>query len=192
MVGETLNAPPPDARRVEPPRDFCRSICSTRSSRGSAARGWIRMLLKLCALRSAADFSGKAIAYDNRQTEIPAAQIESLRWHPVRLLSFLDSPLLLRREEKISRLDRVAPSRERRYDLFHSLVGRLPALAPHGAEQRASLPSLEIPTWHRDRGKVKRGQAPKPEAQRFHGANAGKKICCCSASVSSRNTISPI
>src|SRR5437763_1258243 len=37
-------------------------------------------------------FLGKAIAYDNRQTEIPARFIYSLRWHPVRLFSFLDSP----------------------------------------------------------------------------------------------------
>src|SRR3954471_6530777 len=37
-------------------------------------------------------FLGKAVAFDNRQTEIPARLIRSLRWHPVRLLSsFLDS-----------------------------------------------------------------------------------------------------
>ena len=30
-------------------------------------------------------FLGKAIAYDNRQNEIPASKIRSLRWHPVRL-----------------------------------------------------------------------------------------------------------
>src|SRR5437879_13276256 len=37
-------------------------------------------------------FLGKAIAYDNRQREIPSRFIQSLRWHPVRLLSFLDRP----------------------------------------------------------------------------------------------------
>jgi hypothetical protein len=37
-------------------------------------------------------FLGKAVAYDNRQTEIPARFIHSLRWHPVRLISFLDRP----------------------------------------------------------------------------------------------------
>src|ERR1700694_1785634 len=37
-------------------------------------------------------FLGKAIAYDNRQKEIPASLIRSLRWHPVRLISFLDRP----------------------------------------------------------------------------------------------------
>src|SRR3954452_43681 len=38
------------------------------------------------------NFLGRAIAYDNRQSEIPARFIYSLRWHPVRLLSFLDRP----------------------------------------------------------------------------------------------------
>src|SRR5690242_20298843 len=37
-------------------------------------------------------FLGKAVAYDNRQREIPSRLICSLRWHPVRLLSFLESP----------------------------------------------------------------------------------------------------
>src|SRR5438105_13727757 len=37
-------------------------------------------------------FLGKAIAYDNRQGEIPSRFVQSLRWHPARLLSFLDSP----------------------------------------------------------------------------------------------------
>src|SRR3954452_25520983 len=35
-------------------------------------------------------FLGKAVAYDNRQKEIPALFIHSLRSRPVRLLSFLD------------------------------------------------------------------------------------------------------
>src|SRR5256714_13262464 len=37
-------------------------------------------------------FLGKAIAYDNRQREIPARFIQSLRWHPVRLISFVGRP----------------------------------------------------------------------------------------------------
>ena len=37
-------------------------------------------------------FLGKAVAYDNRQREIPSRFIQSLRWHPVRLISFLDRP----------------------------------------------------------------------------------------------------
>src|SRR5258708_6846088 len=36
-----------------------------------------------------ADILARAVAYDNRQREIPRFLIRSLRWHPVRLLSFL-------------------------------------------------------------------------------------------------------
>src|SRR5436309_85203 len=65
-------------------------------------------------------FLGKAIAYDNRQTEIPSRLITSLRWHPVRLLSsFLDSKQYYGAKKKY--LDRIA-ARELasgRYDFFH-------------------------------------------------------------------------
>ena len=38
-----------------------------------------------------ADLLARAVAYDNRQKDIPAFAVRSLRWHPVRLLSFLGS-----------------------------------------------------------------------------------------------------
>src|SRR5439155_18320313 len=37
-------------------------------------------------------FLGKAVAYDNRQREIPSRFVQSLRWHPVRLISFVALP----------------------------------------------------------------------------------------------------
>ncbi len=185
-----LLTPRPRARRVEPPHGFCRSIFSTRSSRGLAARGWIRTLLKRCALSSRGGFFGKAIAYDNRQTEIPAAQIESLRWHPVRLLSFLDSPYYYGAKKKY--LDWIAARQlaSGRYDLFHSWSGD--CLLSLRMAHKKGIPSvLEIPTWHRDRGKIKRNQpALRLPSRSFPGGNAGRKICSCSASASSRNTIS--
>ena len=90
-------------------------------------------------LSSRGGFLGKAIAYDNRQTEIPAAQIDSLRWHPVRLLSFLDSPYYYGAKKKY--LDWIAARHlaSGRYDLFHSLVGRLSAFAPRRRIERESL-----------------------------------------------------
>src|SRR5438876_12164641 len=46
------------------------------------------------ALRAAdrGNFLGKAIAYDNRQREIASRFIQSVRWYPVRLIWFLESP----------------------------------------------------------------------------------------------------
>ena len=100
-------------------------------------------------------FLGKAIAYDNRQREIPAHLVYSLRWHPVRLLSFLDSPHYYAAKKRY--LDWTAARFLERgdYDFFHSWSGD--CLRSLQVAKRKRIPSLiEIPTWHRDRatGKV--------------------------------------
>src|SRR5216110_324595 len=91
-------------------------------------------------------FLGKAIAYDNRQDEIPASKIQSLRWHPVRLLSSLDRPYYYGAKKKY--LDWIA-SRQLatgRYDLFHSWSGD--CLESLRVAQRMGIPSIvEISTW---------------------------------------------
>ncbi|MDQ3313106.1 MAG: glycosyltransferase family 4 protein [Verrucomicrobiota bacterium] len=109
-------------------------------------------------------FLGKAIAYDNRQKEIPAALIYSLRWHPVRLLSFLDSPYYYGAKKKY--LDTVAARQlaTGRYDLFHSWSGD--CLQSLRVARKRRIPSLvEIPTWHRDRGKIARSASSAPVHQ---------------------------
>ena len=107
-------------------------------------------------------FLGKAVAYDNRQTEIPSSHIHSLRWHPVRLLSFLDSPYYYGAKKRY--LDWIAARQlaTGRYDLFHSWSGD--CLHSLREARKRGIPSIvEIPTWHRDRGKVRRGSTPPPE-----------------------------
>lgn len=94
-------------------------------------------------------FLGKAIAYDNRQSEIPKALIKSLRAHPVRLLSSLDRPYYYGAKKQY--LDRVAARELQKgdYDLFHSWSGD--CLQTLRVARRRKIPSvLEIPTWHRD------------------------------------------
>ncbi len=117
------------------------------------------------------NFLGKAIAYDNRQTEIPGRLIRSLRWHPVRLLSFLKRPYYYGAKKKY--LDWIA-SRELqtgRYDFFHSWSGD--CLESLRVAKRNGIPSLiEIPTWHRDRPEGKIGQpagsrAPSSRLERW-------------------------
>ena len=108
------------------------------------------------ALRASyrAGFLGRAIAFDNRQQEIPAKWIESLRWNPVRLLSFLGSKYYY--GAKKHALDRVAARRLRSggFDLFHSWSGD--CTRSLRAAHRLGIPSvLEIPTWHRNKGRVK-------------------------------------
>jgi glycosyltransferase involved in cell wall biosynthesis len=103
------------------------------------------------------NFLGKAVAYDNRQTEIPARFIQSLRWHPVRLISFLDRPYYYGAKKKY--LDWIASRHlaTGRYDFFHSWSGD--CLQSLRVAKRKKIPSLiEIPTWHRDRATGKVGQ----------------------------------
>ena len=111
-------------------------------------------------------FLGKAVAYDNRQKEIPASRIHSLRWHPVRLLSHLESPYYYGAKKKY--LDWIAARHlaSGRYDLFHSWSGDC-LLSLREAQKRGVPSLLEIPTWHRDRGKLKRTPAPKPDEPRL-------------------------
>ena len=113
-------------------------------------------------------FLGKALAYDNRQKEIPARYIHSLRWHPVRLLSFLDRPYYYGAKKKY--LDWIASQQlaTGRYDFFHSWSGD--CLQSLRVAKKKKIPSLiEIPTWHRDRatGKIGRPSPLAPASSRF-------------------------
>jgi glycosyltransferase involved in cell wall biosynthesis len=108
-------------------------------------------------------FLGKAVAYDNRQKEIPLSLIHSLRWHPVRLISFLDRPYYYGAKKKY--LDWITSRHlaTGRYDLFHSWSGD--CLRSLQMAKQLGIPSIvEIPTWHRDGGKEKI-QRPKVAAQ---------------------------
>jgi glycosyltransferase involved in cell wall biosynthesis len=105
-------------------------------------------------------FLGKAIAYDNRQTEIPARYIQSLRWHPIRLLSFFDRPYYYGAKKKY--LDWIASLHlaTGRYDFLHSWSGD--CLKTLRVAKRKKIPSLiEIPTWHRDGGGGRAGQSAR-------------------------------
>ena len=157
MVGETLNAPPishpvsPEPERVLP-RHLLYSIFARIGGSGLDTDAF-----ETLRASHRGGFLGRAIAYDNRQTEIPARLIYSLRWHPVRLISFLDRPYYYGAKKKY--LDWVAARHlaTGRYDLFHSWSGD--CLRSLRVAKRLGIPSIvEIPTWHRDRGKV--GERP--------------------------------
>lgn len=110
-------------------------------------------------------FLGRAIAYDNRQQEIPSSKIQSLRWHPVRLLSSLERPYYYGAKKKY--LDWIASRQlaSGRYDLFHSWSGD--CLESLRMAEKLGIPSvLEIPTWHRHFAEV---AAPRPDPIRLAG-----------------------
>lgn len=157
MVGETLNVAPSQVVATEAkslPQHLLYSIFARIGGSGLDTDAFE-------ALRAShrGGFLGKAVAYDNRQKEIPARYIQSLRWHPVRLISFLDRPYYYGAKKKY--LDWVAARmlESGKYDLFHSWSGD--CLQSLRVAQRRGIPSLvEIPTWHRDRGKIDRPATP--------------------------------
>ena len=108
---------------------------------------------------------GKALAFANRQSEIPAARIASLRWNPVRLLSGLGSEFYY--GAKKHALDRAAARELARggYDLFHGWSGE--SVRTLRAARRLGVRSvIEIPTWHRNKGKDKPARLTKSERAR--------------------------
>jgi len=152
MVGETLNAPP-----VSPPPALAERLLPKSLLYSIFARiggsGLDTDAFETLRASHRGGFLGRAIAYDNRQSEIPARLIYSLRWHPVRLISFLDRPYYYGAKKKY--LDWVAARHlaTGRYDLFHSWSGD--CLQSVRVAKKLGIPSIvEIPTWHRDRGKV--------------------------------------
>jgi glycosyltransferase involved in cell wall biosynthesis len=172
MPGEILNAPAPlrsdsSSARVLP-RHLLYSIFARIGGSGLDTDAFETLR---ASYREG--FLGKAIAYDNRQNEIPSSLVHSLRWHPVRLISFIDRPYYYGAKKKY--LDWIASRHlsTGRYDLFHSWSGD--CLRSLQVAKRHRIPSiLEIPTWHRDGGK-KKADWPKGEsASKTQGVPAWK------------------
>jgi glycosyltransferase involved in cell wall biosynthesis len=166
MVGETLNAPPlsrPTTAESGPlPKHLLYSIFARIGGSGLDTDAFETLRASYRG-----GFLGRAVAYDNRQSEIPARYIHSLRWHPVRLISFLDRPYYYGAKKKY--LDWIVSRHlaTGHYDLFHSWSGD--CLQSLRVAHKLGIPSIvEIPTWHRDRGKVVADRAPSgpPAADR--------------------------
>ena len=162
MQGETLNVSPP-ARLASPaarllPRSLLYSIFARIGGSGLDTDAFETLRASYRG-----GFLGRAIAYDNRQNEIPASFIHSLRWHPVRLISFFDRPYYYGAKKQY--LDWIASHHlaTGRYDLFHSWSGD--CLRSLQIAKQRHIPSIvEIPTWHRDGGKAKVGRQDVPES----------------------------
>ena len=107
---------------------------------------------------------GRALAFENR-SEIPPERVRSLRWHPVRLLSGLGSQYYY--GAKKHALDRAAAAELARggYDLLHTWSGE--CVRTLREARRLGVPSvIEIPTWHRNKGKTKPARQTQSERER--------------------------
>ena len=122
--------------------------------------------LDLCAqeqlrLPLSGGYLGRAVAYQNRCPDIPDDKVRSLRWSPVRLLSFLDRPYYYGAKKHQAGRAAAAELRTGHYDFFHGWAGdSLEALRQANAR---GLPSvLDIPTWHVDHGFRRHETVPPP------------------------------
>jgi len=97
---------------------------------------------------------GRAIVYANQQDTAPASRIQSLRWHPVRLLSALDRSHYYGAKKHYLDMMARAELRTRRHDMVHAWSGE--CLRTLREAKQMGIPSvIEIPTWHRNKGKQK-------------------------------------
>ncbi len=103
---------------------------------------------------------GLAVAYGNRQQEVPAERIQNLRSHPVRLLGpIAHHGLKLDKNyygAKKHYLDWVAAKQLRsgKFDLFHGWSGE--CVRTLRVAKKMGIPTvIGIPTWHRNKGKIK-------------------------------------
>jgi glycosyltransferase involved in cell wall biosynthesis len=122
-------------------------------------------------LKGLQDRVGLVIAYGNRAPDLRALPFRTMAWHPVRLLSNLESKYYYGAKKKA--VDHVAARalRSGRFDLFHGWSGE--ALHALQIARKMSIPSvLEIPTWHRHKGnqvplktarEMEMEQAPLPQ-----------------------------
>jgi glycosyltransferase involved in cell wall biosynthesis len=158
MVGETLNAPPPLQAATREVRTLPKSLLYSIFARIGGS-GLDTDAFETLRASHRGGFLGRAIAYDNRQKEIPSRLIYSLRWHPVRLISFLERPYYYGAKKKYLDWITARHLASGRYDLFHSWSGD--CLQALRVARKLGIPSIvEIPTWHRDRGKILADRAP--------------------------------
>ncbi len=122
--------------------------------------------LDLCAqeqlrLPLSGGYLGRAVAFQNRCADVPDDKVRSLRWSPVRLLSFLDRPYYYGAKKQAAGRAAAVELRTGRYDFFHGWAGdSLEALREADAR---GLPSvLDIPTWHVDHGFRRHETVPPP------------------------------
>src|ERR1700746_1589677 len=110
-------------------------------------------LVALETIRGIQPYLGKAISFGVHAPDIDRRKMKTLRFHPIRLLSNLESKYYYAAKKRAT--DRVSAQflRTGRFDLFHAWSGS--ALSGLRAAKALGIPSvLEVPTWHRQKGKV--------------------------------------
>lgn len=115
----------------------------------------------------AGGFLGEVVCYGQRQSVIPRSRVRSLQWHPVRALSCLGSRDYYAAKKRYA--DWIASHRlaSGEFDFFHGWSGD--CFRSLVEARRRGIPSvIDIPTWHRNKGRLKSAETEKERAMRLH------------------------
>lgn len=96
----------------------------------------------------------RVLCYGNQQKRIPAAKVRSLAMHPVRLLSCLESQRYYGAKKRYVAWQAARALETGRFDSFHGWSEDC-LRALYVARQRRIPTVLDIPTWHRNKGRDK-------------------------------------
>jgi glycosyltransferase involved in cell wall biosynthesis len=114
----------------------------------------------------AAQMDWRAIAFGRRAAELPACRVQSLAFHPVRAISWIVGSEYYYGAKKQA-LDKAAATElaRRGVQIFHGWSGE--CVRSLRECQKLGVRSLiEIPTWHRHKGKDKPARLTKSERER--------------------------
>jgi glycosyltransferase involved in cell wall biosynthesis len=105
----------------------------------------------------------RALCFGSTRTDFPA---RSLKHHPVRLLSALESEEYYAAKKRYTAWMAARELRHGNYDFFHGWSGDcFPALIE---ARRQGIPSvMDIPTWHRNKGSAKPGETKAEREERL-------------------------
>ena len=111
-------------------------------------------------------FLKRVMHFENDQKRVPAKYLKSLNWHPVRALSYLESQRYYAAKKRYVSWKAGRELERGGYDCFHGWSGDcFRALIE---ARKREVPSLmDIPTWHRNKGKTKSGETRSEREMRL-------------------------
>lgn len=114
-------------------------------------------------------FLKRVMYFEDDQKRVPERLLKSLNWHPVRVLSYLESQRYYAAKKRYVSWMAGRDLKGGEYDCFHGWSGDC-FRALIEARKRGVPSVMDIPTWHRNKGKVKAG-----ETQSEREVRLGKK-----------------
>lgn len=111
-------------------------------------------------------FLKRVLCFENDQGRVPGKSVKSLNWHPVRMLSFMESQRYYAAKKRYVSWTAGRELGSGEYDCFHGWSGDC-FRALMEARKRDVPSVMDIPTWHRNKGKEKTGETRSEREMRL-------------------------